>query len=53
VPVGVIEGEAPVSRGERPAKGPMICGGEFNSEILLLFFFHTALFWGLTEGSCL
>jgi hypothetical protein len=46
--VRVIEGEAPTSEGERPTKGPMICGGEFSGEILLLLF-HASLFRDLTE----
>jgi hypothetical protein len=33
----VIEGEAPMSGGERSMKGPMIYDGEFSTNILLVF----------------
>jgi hypothetical protein len=53
VPARVIEGETPASRGERPGNGPMICGGEFSGEILLLFFFTQCCFGISRMGSWL
>jgi hypothetical protein len=49
----VIEGEALTSGGERPVKGPMICGGEFSEDILLLFFFTHRCFGVSWRGSWL
>jgi hypothetical protein len=49
----VIEGEALASRGEQLVKGLMICGREFSSDILFLFFFAQLCFGVSWMGSWL